>query len=132
MKIKKEVGFKQLKTLLYHGTKRSLIDKILSDGLKTMKRPVHKESIKQKGIKEGNNPPRIADYGVYLTSDLEGAMLYAYDASKNCPPEFLEECDADLEDMCVVVIDKIPKNVKVGSDGFGDLMTNDKNIPPNS
>ena len=64
-----------------------------------------------------------------MTDDLETAVLYAYDASKECRPENLSHCDADEENMCVVKINKIPDNAQVGSDGHGSHMV-DSDIPP--
>lgn len=74
-------------------------------------------------------PSRSFETGVYVADDLETAVLYAYDASKECRPEHLSHCDADEENMCVVKINKIPVNAQVGSDGHGSLMV-DSDIPP--
>ena len=123
---------KYLRKPLYHGTRCDKIDSIKKSGL-TISSPIHLESREIEITKDKSwpYPPRMAEYGVYLTKDLDTAVLYAHDASKDCPPEFLEFCDSNPKNMCVVVINKLPKNAKLGSDGYGDLMT-DKNIPPES
>ena len=78
-----EGRFKKLKEPFYHGTSCSLIDDIKEYGLAmTHAERVHVES--------------IGKMGVFVTKNIETALLYAYDASKECPAYSLDYCDANL------------------------------------
>jgi len=125
------VPLRKLEKPLYHGTACSNVDSIWSLGLRSVEESVHRET---------DNPfdkteERAFEYGVYVTEDPEDVWFYAYDASKEVPAWMLERVEGDIENMCVIVIDKLPvtdvmgNEYKVGSDGYGDLMTND-DIPP--
>lgn len=112
----KEDKFKKLKEPFYHGTSCNLIDDIKEYGLaRTHAERVHVES--------------IGKIGVFVSKNIETALLYAYDASKECPPYLLSCCDADPSLMCIIKINKIPKRLKVVPDGYGDYVIKG-DVPP--
>jgi len=114
---------------LYHGTQCKALDGIMNYGLLAEKgRPVHLESFQDEEKDPDMAEKRAFDQGVHLTRTLEGALTYAFDASKDCPPELLDKFDADFDNVCVVHVSCLGKGAKIGSDGYGDLMT-DKDIP---
>lgn len=120
--IKENIDFVKLKKPLYHGTNSKNIGSIKKYGLQFDYEPVHSEtSKKRKG--------RMYKNGVYVTDNIESSLLYAYDASKDAPAHMLDMADANEDNMCIIKINCIPKNAKVGSDGYGDLMINSE-IPP--
>lgn len=96
---------------------------------------MHWETYQEDGPDPDMKKKRAFKSGVYLTQSLEGALRYAFDASKDIPPEWLgsrhvvEETDVDYDNACVLQINKLPKGAKIGDDGYGDIMT-DKAIPP--
>ena len=113
---------RKLEKPFYHGTACSKISRIKEEGLRSIDYPVHVETYNYKN-------KRFAEEGVFITKNIETALTYAYDASKECYPELLEVCSANEDNMCIVKIDKLPNDVDVGPDGYGDLMTNG-DIPP--
>ena len=116
---------------LYHGTRCKSLDSILKYGLLVPEEGdvgVHSESLQVEEKDPDMTEKRAFRRGVSLTETLEGALTYAFDASKDCSPELLDEIDADFDNACVVQIDCLGKGAKIGSDGYGDLMTN-KDIP---
>jgi len=126
---------KKIKFPLYHGTQCKGIQNILKHGLLIeTENLVHMESIQDEERDPDMKEERAFDRGVFLTSNMEGALRYAFDASKDIPPEWIgnrhveEETDADFNNACVLEITCLGKGAKIGSDGYGDLMTN-KNIP---
>jgi hypothetical protein len=120
---------------LYHGTQCKAIPNILKYGLLVeTENLVHRESVQDEEHDPDMKEKRAFDRGIYLTDDLEGALRYAFDASKDIPPEWIgnrhieEETDADYDNTCVLQVNCFGKGAKVGLDGYGDLMTN-KDIP---
>lgn len=66
---------------------------------------------------------------MYLTDKIDRALAYAYDASKNAPPEDLDYYPASPSNACIIRVKCLVKGAKLGPDGYGDLMTN-KSVPP--
>ena len=116
---------------LYHGCQCKSLASILKHGLLVPEEGitgVHLESFQDDEKDPDMTEKRLSDRGIYLTRELEEALTYAFDASKDCPPELLDEYDADFDNTCVVQVNCLGKSAKIGSDGYGDLMT-DKDIP---
>lgn len=105
----------KLKKPLYHGTTCSHLDDINERGLtRYHSSDVHVET---KGRQS-----------VFVTEDMYTALLYAYDASKECPADWLDMCDAEPSKMCIIKITKLPTEAKVTQDGYGDYEV-DSDIP---
>lgn len=136
-KFKLQTNTLEDKKTFYHGTSTVKLPLIKEKGLVVGGGArVHSESMDYLLDEEWkptsyiqNVPPRTAIDGVYLTKDIEDAMPYAWDASKDCPPQWLEICDGDWEKAAIVEVE-LPAGFKVGPDGFGDYMTEDQDIPP--
>lgn len=104
--------FRKLRKPLYHGTSCRKISQIRIEGLK---------------INNGSTPwaeedwietdePKLTDRGVYLTEDFETAGYFASQRS------------FDSDDLCIVQINCVSQNTRIGSDGWGEKMT-DNDIP---
>lgn len=115
----------------YHGTQCKALASVLKQGLVVPERGgVHLESVQDKERDPDMTEDRAFDRGIYLTETIEGALTYAFDASKDVPPEYLEmdDFDVDFDNVCILEVVCLGKGAKVGPDGYGDLMTN-KDIP---
>jgi hypothetical protein len=114
--------YRKLERPLFHGTSCRNLSSILLLGLESERTPVHRETLNPD---EDYAEERAFERGVYMVEDIQDAVSYSYDASKDCDPEDLERCSADEEKMCVIEIFQLPEEVEIGSDGYGGLMSND-------
>lgn len=117
----------------YHGTNCKVIPKIQKEGLLAGKtNPTQVQSLNPYDMKG----KRLAKFGVYLTQDLEEAYKYGYESTRDAvmelDGEYFEDeyAEADFDNICVIEIE-LPNYFKIGSDGYGALMTNKMDIPPN-
>ena len=100
----------------YHGTHCERVKNIKNQGLRIAEfSSIHVEAF-------GKKP------AVYLTKDLDAAIYYGYDASKDVPAEYLEQAQADYKNICVIEINCLAKGEKAIPDGYGDFKTF-KSIP---
>jgi hypothetical protein len=102
-----------LKNKLYHGTGCENKDVILRDGLKISER----ESRWAEESEEKTDYHKLARTGVYLTGGIDAALYFGREASK-------------FDEPCIFEIKCLPDGARIGSDGWGNKMT-DKSIPPN-
>ena len=118
----------KLKTPLYHGTRCDNLSSILKAGLSKECEPIHNESVWRAGKEYiPGKGRRLSECGVYLTKYIDSAISYAFDAT--CGYDDEEHLDPNPDNACILKVKCLAKGARVGSDGFGDMMTN-KNIPP--
>jgi len=103
---------KTLKTKLYHGTGCENVESISRDGLKIS----NKESPWPEESEGRTDYRKLAPTGVYLTTSIDNALYFGKEASRG-------------GNACVFEVSCIVDGARIGSDGWGDKMT-DMPVPP--
>ena len=114
---------RKLQTPLWHGTRKKDIPNIKAKGLLPGFYMRWGESDWEHGQVYLGKEKRLANHGVYLTAKPRVALAFAVGDPDN------EYNQTKKSDTAIIEIVALPSNLKVGSDGFGELMTNGA-IPP--
>ena len=114
---------RKLKTPLWHGTRKRDLSSIKVKGLLPGFYMRWGESDWEPGQVYLGDEKRLSGKGVYLSVSPKIALAFA----AGDPDD--EYNETKKSDTVLIEIVAVPSNIKVGSDGFGELMTNGA-IPP--